>query len=96
MEPTTNNISSRKGNIVINRELLQQYVTRYDFNNPIFKEFVPVDVKYDYMSDTIRIVGYSPHFRPLYDETIPDYNVVVNRRVVQEDLFETTFVEIRR
>lgn len=96
-DKVSNDISFRKGNIVINREMLWDYVSNYDNGNPIFKDFVPVDVKYDFMSNVLKISGYSPFFRPLFEgEEMPDYEVTVSRRVKQENVISVRYEEIKR
>lgn len=90
-----NDISRRKGTIVINRELLLQYAREYDDTNPIFKDFVPVDVKYEFMSNEVSIIGYSPRFRVVTDgEIIPKYEVRIHRNIRVENVIETSFHEV--
>lgn len=96
-EKVSNNISFRRGNVVVSREMLWDYVSNYDNENPIFKDFVPVDVKYDFMTNTLKISGYSPFFRPLFEgEEMPDYEVTITRRVKQENVVTVRYNEIPR
>lgn len=95
-EKVSNNISHNKGNIVIHRELLNDYIKSFDDENPLFRDFVPVKIDYDFLSDKLKICGYSKHFRAIFEgEVIPDYEVIISRSVKTENIVKARFMEIR-
>lgn len=73
-----NDISQRKGVIIVMRDMLLQYTHEYDSDNPLFRDFVPVAVKYDFIRDELHISGFSPTFRVVSEnETMPKYEAIV-------------------
>jgi hypothetical protein len=73
------NIYNRKGAIKIARELMLKYVNeQYEEGNPLFRDFVPVDIKYDFIMDTMIYSGYSPHFKQIPEHEVPpEYEIRV-------------------
>lgn len=89
------NIQSNKGIIKISRKLLDEYVEKFDEANPLFADFVPVKVDYDFLTDALSICGYSKQFRPLFEgEAIPVYEARISTVTNMVSTTATRFVEV--
>lgn len=90
-------LRNRKGIIEISRKLLDEYLEKFDEANPLFKDFVPAKIDYDYLTDTMKIYGYSKQFRSIFDgEVIPTYEAWISTK---SDVIHTTsakFHEVKK
>lgn len=83
------NISDRKGVVEVSRKLLDEYTVSFDEQNPLFKDFVPMKIDYDYLTDTLKFYGCSKHFRVLFPgEMLPTYQV--NVTTVEQSIIQTS------
>ena len=90
------NIKSNKGIVKISRQLLDDYIEKFDDENPLFRDFVPAKIDYDYLTDTMSIYGYSKHFRPIFEgEIIPAYEALVSTRTSTINKTVARFHEIQ-
>lgn len=86
-------ISHNIGTLIISREMLKHYTRQYDMKNPLFRDFVPVDVKYDFTTDEMQITGYSPKFEPISDgEIAPKYEANVTQTTTQQHIVTVKYV----
>lgn len=90
------NLKANRGIVVISRDILEDYISHFDEENPLFRDFIPAKIDYDYMTDTMKIHGYSKHFRVVYEgETTPIYDVTVSSNTKVVSLTTTKFREIQ-
>lgn len=92
MSISVSDISDKKGRIRVDRKVLIYYLREYPTENPLFKEFVPVESSYKFTEDKIEYLGYSPKFRSLSEgEKIPLYDVEINSEPVTKIETSVTF-----
>jgi len=90
-------LRSHKGIVEISRKLLDEYLEKFDEVNPLFKDFVPAKIDYDYLTDTMKIYGYCKQFRPIFDgEVIPTYEAYVTTRSNMVHTTSAKFHEVKK
>lgn len=90
-------IRSHRGIVEISRKMLDQYIEQFDEENPLFKDFVPAKIDYDYLTDIMSIYGYCKQFRPIFEgETIPTYQAFVSTKTAVVSKSVTKFHEIQK
>lgn len=90
-------LRKHKGIIEVSRKILDEYLEKFDEVNPLFKDFVPAKIDYDYLTDTMKIYGYCKQFRPIFDgEVIPTYEAYVTTRSNIVHTTSAKFHEIKK
>lgn len=83
---------SKKGCVVFDIKLFENYITEYGDDNVVFRNFIPSHIETNIVSQKMKFWGYSNKFRTLDEgEQIPEYECQIS--VLEGGIKRVDFVE---